>query len=141
MRALNASAASGYAFANFSGDLTGTTTPQILTISGPKTVTANFNSVPTTSKITITSIPTGQTIRVDGTPITTPQDFTWTIASTHTIEAPSPQGAGFTRYAFDHWSTGQNQADVFTTPTAATTGLTSRLARDGVRVSATAPGS
>jgi parallel beta-helix repeat protein len=39
---LTAVAKAGYVFANWSGDLTGTTNPQSLTMSGPKNVTANF---------------------------------------------------------------------------------------------------
>ncbi len=39
---LTASAATGYRFANWSGDVTGSTTPATLLVNGPKSVTANF---------------------------------------------------------------------------------------------------
>jgi hypothetical protein len=43
---VSATANSGYQFTGFSGDLSGTTTPQNLTMNGPKSVTANFTVSP-----------------------------------------------------------------------------------------------
>jgi hypothetical protein len=43
---VSAAANPGYQFSGFSGDLAGTTTPQPLTMNGPKTVTANFAAQP-----------------------------------------------------------------------------------------------
>src|SRR5207248_5191567 len=42
--AVSATANSGFTFAGFSGDLTGTTTPQNVTMSAPRSVTASFSS-------------------------------------------------------------------------------------------------
>jgi hypothetical protein len=39
---IDATASSGYTFAGFTGDLTGTATPQTLVMNGPKTVVAHF---------------------------------------------------------------------------------------------------
>ena len=39
---ITATAAPGYVFSGFTGDLSGTTNPQTLAVSGPKSVTANF---------------------------------------------------------------------------------------------------
>ena len=95
---LTATAASSYTFTNFSGDLTGATNPQTFTLSSPKSVTANFTANQVSTKITISSNPPGRTSLVDGTPATTPTDFSWTLASTHTLDIQTPQGVGFTRY-------------------------------------------
>jgi len=46
-----------------------------------------YGSAPT--KVTVTSNPPGLQVVVDGTPITTPQVFTWTLNSTHTLDIPS----------------------------------------------------
>ena len=40
------------------------------------------------TQVTITSNPVGLTVEVDGTPITTPQTFNWTLNSTHTLDVP-----------------------------------------------------
>jgi hypothetical protein len=56
---VSATANSGYQFTGFSGGLSGTTTPQNLTMSAPQSVTANFTSV---SPITVVSVtPNGGT--------------------------------------------------------------------------------
>jgi hypothetical protein len=52
---VSASAAAGYTFAGFSGALTGTATPQSLTIDQPLSVTANFSPLPTTLRALFTS--------------------------------------------------------------------------------------
>ena len=46
---IQASPSAGYAFTGFSGDLTGTTNPQNLTMNAPKTVTANFGLLTATA--------------------------------------------------------------------------------------------
>jgi hypothetical protein len=51
---LRADANPGYAFANWSGDLTGTANPQNVGMNAPKSVTANFNPVAATS-VTVAS--------------------------------------------------------------------------------------
>src|SRR4030095_7329276 len=46
---ITATPASGYGFAGFSGDLSGTTNPNNISMNAAKTVTANFKGLTTTS--------------------------------------------------------------------------------------------
>jgi hypothetical protein len=69
--------------------------------------------------ITITSSPvTGACfVKVDGAAITTPATFTWTVGSTHTLEALSPvEGPTSTRYVWTSWSDGKAQTHTYTVP-------------------------
>ena len=118
---LTAAAATGYSFLNFSGDLATTANGQTVTMSGPKNITANFNLVKVSTKVTISSNPPGRTIVVDGIPITAPTDVTWDANSVHTIEAQSPQGVGSTRYGFDSWSNSGTASQSITTPSSSVT--------------------
>jgi len=74
----------------------------------------------TASKITITSSPvTGAGfVKVSGTDIATPQEFTWAVNSGHRIEALSPVTVAGTEYVFTGWSDGGAQAHDYTTPAA-----------------------
>ena len=54
---IGAAANSGFAFLNFSGALTGSTNPQSLNLTGPSTVTANFNRPPVGGPQTEYAIP------------------------------------------------------------------------------------
>jgi hypothetical protein len=117
---LTESSASGYAFAGFTnagGVLSGST----VTISGPATVTANFVSFVTT----LTSVPPGLSLTVDGGSCPTPCTFPWTPGttqwapnSTHNIAAPQPpqQGGVGTQYVFSNWSDQQAQSHPITIP-------------------------
>ncbi len=118
---LTATANSGYAFANWSGDLSGTTNPQNATLSAPRSVTANFNAVVMTS-ITIGTNPEGRSFTVDGTAYTNTQTFSWEEGSVHTIATSTPQaGLTGTRYRFANWSDGGSLSHSVTTPGSART--------------------
>ena len=65
--------------------------------------------------------PPGQVVIVDGSSVTTPQVFAWTPNSARTLNVTTPQGAGPTRYAFDHWSQGGSKSQTVTAPATATT--------------------
>lgn len=121
---VTATPATGFTFANFSGDATGTTNPQTLTMNAPKTVAANFTAVQQTTPITITSTPPGLTVIVDGAPTVTPATFNWAPNSPHTFQAQTAiaNGAG-SRLVFANWSNNNTTAaaQTITTPTAATT--------------------
>ncbi len=57
--------------------------------------------------ITITSNPTGTGfVVVDGSPITTPHEFSWDVGSSHNITANSPANlvSGESQYLFTNWS-------------------------------------
>ncbi|MBL8219605.1 MAG: S-layer homology domain-containing protein [Bryobacterales bacterium] len=76
-------------------------------------------SAATGISVTVTSIPSGLALQVDGSTIATPQTFSWTPGSTHTISA-STQGAG-TRYAFLSWSDSGASTHTVTAPSAPAT--------------------
>ncbi len=69
--------------------------------------------------ITITSNPVGLGIQVDGVTIVTPQTFSWSPGSSHTVSAAT-QGTG-TRYSFLTWSDGGAASHTITAPASATT--------------------
>jgi uncharacterized protein (TIGR03437 family) len=117
---LTASPSSGYQFSNWSGDLSGSTNPQSVTMSAPRNVTANFSTVTATS-VTVTTNPPGLQISVDGSTLTAPQNFSWSAGSSHTIGVTSPQGSGGTQYIFSNWSDGGGQTHSVTAPSSATT--------------------
>lgn len=78
-----------------------------------------------TVSITITSSPaTGSGyVTVDSTAYNTPQTFSWTPGSTHTLSASSTRDivAGQSRYAYSSWSDGGAQTHTYTTPSSAAT--------------------
>jgi len=79
---------------------------------------------PATVTITITSSPvTGAGfVKVDDIPITTPTTFTWTIGSTHKLEALSPvAGSLDTQYVWTSWSDGGAQTHTYTVPSSSET--------------------
>jgi hypothetical protein len=73
---LTASPAAGFAFAGFSGGLTGSTNPQNLTISAPVTVTANFGAAPAPPPVPVLNSPLNATTGISRTP-----SLRWTAAS------------------------------------------------------------
>ncbi len=113
---LSASANSGFQFSSWSGDLSGTSNPQNLAMNGPRTVTANFTSISSTTAVTIATNPPGLPVTVDGAAFTAPQTFQWNPGSPHTIGAPSPHSAGSTRFSFLNWSDLGAQTHTINTP-------------------------
>jgi hypothetical protein len=73
-----------------------------------------------TTSITVTSVPAGRSITVDGAAFTAPQTFNWVAGTSHTVSANSPQGTG-TRYVFARWSDNGAQSHSITAPAASTT--------------------
>ncbi len=114
---VTAAANSGFQFANFSGDLSGSTNPQSVTMTVPRSVTATFNA-----QTTVTTNPPGLSITVDGQSFTAPQTFSWVTGTAHTIAVASPQnGSAGMRSAWSNWSDG---AAISHTVTAAATATT-----------------
>lgn len=72
----------------------------------------------TPSQTTVTTIPTGLSIVVDGTRLTAPQSFNWGPGSTHTIAVDAVQQTGSTatptRNNFVRWSDGGSLSHTFT---------------------------
>jgi hypothetical protein len=119
---LTATAATGYFFKDFTNtSFTNTTNPlKIAAGSLPFTVTAEFTTDPA---ITVTSIPTGLIVYVDGGAVTTPQTYTtWTPGSTHTLDA-SKTATGITgeHQTFVNWGDGSPVTYTLTVPATATT--------------------
>ena len=73
---------------------------------------------PPTASITITSNPLGPGyVAVDGSPISTPQTYPWTVGSAHTLAATSPVSCGSgCQYAWSSWSDGGAQTHAITVP-------------------------
>ena len=70
--------------------------------------------------ITVTSVPAGLQITVDGASYTAPQTFTWVPGSTHNLSTASPQGTG-TRNIFLNWSDAGAQSHAIVVPATAAT--------------------
>ena len=108
-----------YQFSGFTGALSGTTTPQNVTLNGPQTVTANFVS---NVGMTVTTNPSGLSLTVDNTPCTAPCQVQWNPGSMHTVVASSPQaGPTGTQYVFASWSDGQPASHTIIAPATPTT--------------------
>ena len=76
---------------------------------------AHFIPIILPVQITIASDPTGLQIEVDGTPVVTPQIFSWNPGETHQLNAPSPQTGGTgIQYVYNSWSNGGSQSQTIT---------------------------
>jgi hypothetical protein len=73
--------------------------------------------------VTITTVPAGLRLTVDGTNYTAPAAFAWVPDSAHSIETASPQVAAdsHSRYLFASWSDGGAQSHAITAPLSGTT--------------------
>ena len=102
---VTATPSANFLFGTFTGDLTGTTNPQSVVMSQPRSVTGNFVGVVTA---TVTTNPPGLLFRVDGIQYNLPQTFTnWAAGSVHGIGILSnPQMGTGTRNTFANWSDG-----------------------------------
>jgi outer membrane protein OmpA-like peptidoglycan-associated protein len=59
---------------------------------------------PPLPETTVTTIPGGLAVVVDGASYTAPKMFTWAPGTSHTINVASPQTQGTSTYLFDNWS-------------------------------------
>jgi len=96
-----------------SGSYSGSSNPATVTINGPITETANFGA---TDSVTVTSTPIGSGyVVVDGSPIATPQTFSWVVGSTHTLIAQSAVSCGSgCQYVWQSWSDNGAQSHTIT---------------------------
>jgi uncharacterized repeat protein (TIGR02543 family) len=88
---LTASTGNGYVFDHWEGDLTGSTNPDTIAMTGSKTVTAVFTII---SGLTLTVTTDGQ-----GTVIKDPDQATYNYGQVVTLTADPDDG-----WTFDHWS-------------------------------------
>ena len=109
---VTANPAVGYTFANFSGDLTGTTNPGSLNINGNKSLTANFVATPCTLTINVT----GQ-----GT-VTPASGTSYTCGTQVTVTATPASGYSFGQYSGA--ITGTTNPQTFTLNTSSTINAT-----------------
>jgi len=125
---ITANVPSGYTFDHwecYSGSISlsnAYANPSTMTVhSNDGWIRAHFRQSPV--QITITSSPTGYGfVKVDGSTITTPQTYSWTIGSTHTLEAISPvSGGSGTQYVWTSWSDGGGRSHTYTTPSSSQT--------------------
>ena len=69
--------------------------------------TAQATTSVSSVQVTVQTSPSGLSFTVDGSTFTTPQTFTWSSGSSHTISTSSPQNvSGGTRLAWANWSDG-----------------------------------
>ncbi len=104
---ISATPNTGYSFTGWtgtgSGSFTGPTNPTSVTMNGPITQSGSFGA--NTISVTVTTVPAGRQIIVDGLPMTSPQVFNWTATQSHTISVDSVQaGAAGVRYLYSSWS-------------------------------------
>ena len=112
---ISATANAGYAFTGFSGGLSGTASPQTVTVNAPTTVTANFAQ---TVQVTFGASVAGLTYTVDNVSYKSPQTLTFNSGTTHTISTTATQTGGTgTQYVFSNWSAGPNPGSVSQTIT------------------------
>jgi len=58
----------------------------------------------TVKGVTVATNPAGLRVIVDGQPVQTPVNYSWTAGSTHTLEVEAAQTDGDARYVFGRWS-------------------------------------
>jgi uncharacterized repeat protein (TIGR02543 family) len=109
---LNAPANTGYVFSGWTGSVANSAlAATTVTMSGPQTVTANFNV-----NVTIASSPSNLTFIASGTGCSasagaTPQVLAWTPGSSCTVTFPNPQGiSAGSQYGFNQWENGSTSA-------------------------------
>ena len=117
---VTATANPGYQFTGWSGASTSTANPVPgMVMDGPKALTAKFGKL---VAYTVTSVPSGRQVLVDGSTYTTPQVFNWLPGTEHTIGVTSPQpGVAGTRYVYQGWSDQGAQSHTVTAPQTAST--------------------
>ncbi len=108
--------ADNYLFTGWSGDLTGSSNPQIVTMDRPKSLTANYVR---TVQCSVRTVPPGLEFVVDGNLYTETQVFTWIENSAHTLSVDSPQfmDTTVTRYVYSSWSDGGDRSHVYAVST------------------------
>jgi len=88
----------------------------VVTDSGGLSDTTFVNVFPVKSTSTVTSIPTGLTILLDGHPRITPFTFTGVAGIVRSLNAPSPQTPGEQSIEFASWSDGGAASHTISTP-------------------------
>jgi hypothetical protein len=106
----------------------------------PRTASSNGMMLPTTLNITLTSIPTGQTLTADGVNYKTPKTLQWAPGSVHTITAVTPPIVNGVRNVFVRWTDGGAQTHTIVTPPTSMTYRADYATSYATVATATAPG-
>ncbi len=102
-----------------------------VTDSGGLTTTVVRDVQPLKSTITLTTLPAGMQVKLDGTVVTTPFTFTGVAGVIRTLEAVSPQAAGAQTYVHSSWSDGKAALHEITTPSSNSTFIDTLFVADG----------
>lgn len=101
---INATPDAGFGFNGWtgtgSGSYTGWNNAASVTMNAPITETPAFGG---NVSVVVKSSPSGRSFVVDGTTYTAQQTFSWAAGSSHTLDAPTPQGTSG-EFSFSHWS-------------------------------------
>ncbi len=98
------------------------------------------NVAPEAPSVTIESIPSGQTIAIDGVNYKTPKTVKWTPGSVHTLSAVNPAVANGTRNVFVRWTDGGERTHTVVAPTTSTIYRADYATSYSVLASAATPG-
>lgn len=130
---VTAQANPGYVFTGFTGDLSGSTNPQPVTMAGPRTVTANFSCV---YALSASSAPVGSQASTGSVGLTAGAGCQWTASSNDTwITVTSPgSGSGNTTVLF---SVAANPSPTPRTGSITIVGQTFTITQAGVPVAVT----
>lgn len=90
-----------------------------ITIAGSTFSVTQSGTAGGTVSITVESAPSGLSVVVGGSTVTTPYSVNWPTGTNLTLNAPATQGSGGTRYSFFSWSNG-GAASQTVTPSSAT---------------------
>ena len=113
--------ASGWSFAGWSGDASGSANPITVTMNSNKTVTANFTQTPVTYALTISVVGNGTTSPVAGT---------YNYASGMAVQITATPSAG---WVFSHWSGDANgTSNPINTTMSSNKNVTANFALQGV---------
>ena len=89
--------------------------------SGGLTHTVTRDVMPRTAQITLTTVPAGLQVTLDGEPVTSPYSVLGVTGITRVVGAVSPQTVGGTTYVFGSWSDGGASQHSIVTPATNTT--------------------
>ncbi|HSB54444.1 MAG TPA: Ig-like domain-containing protein, partial [Gemmatimonadales bacterium] len=90
-------------------------------VDGSRADTAFQDVHPETADITVTTVPAGLSITLDGQPHTAPYTVTGVVGIDRALGVPSPQSSPDSSYDFQSWSDGGAQSHVVSTPATNTT--------------------
>jgi glucose/arabinose dehydrogenase len=99
--------------------------------SGGLTHTTQRDVQPRKVRLTLATVPTGLSLRLNGQPVATPHSFDSVVGILHTLEAGSPQARGGTTYELVSWSDGGPPRHDISTPGANRTYTASYRTRGG----------